>query len=51
MPVLLYQGNKGVQEGVCEHANLTTVDKGLGKELIFSVITNMQNFHSRSDYQ
>jgi len=34
-----------------EQANLTTVDKGLGKKLIFSVVTNMQNFYSSSDYQ
>jgi hypothetical protein len=27
-----------------EHASLTTIDKCLGKKLIFSVVTNMQNF-------
>jgi hypothetical protein len=27
-----------------EHAKLTTVDKGLGKKLIYSVVTNMHPF-------
>jgi hypothetical protein len=47
----LATGQKEGSRKEFERANLITVDKGLGKKLIFSVVTNMQNFHSRSDYQ